>query len=763
VTQTRHRLDLRSPASLSYVQSLTAHQSRVAARIERRVPGARVRWRYAITFNGLAVVLPAGQVARLARVPGIARIWPTARFHLKLDRTPQLIGAPTLWGPTFSTAGQGMKIGVIDEGVDQTHPFLDPTGFTMPAGYPKGNTSFTTAKVIAARAFAPPGATWRYASLPFDPQFSVHGTHVAGIAAGDRNTRANGFPGAPTISGVAPAAYIGNYKALTIPTPDFGLDGNAPEIAKAIEAAVADGMDVINLSLGEPEIAAARDIVVKAIAGAADAGVVPVIAAGNDFDDFGRGSVGSPGSAGKAITAAASTTGRNAPPDQIASFSSSGPTPVSLEMKPDVTAPGANVLSSVPVREGTWATFSGTSMATPHVAGAAALLKERHPSWTVAQIKSALEQTGVPVQQGGSGGTSETSPMREGGGRIDLVRADTPRLFAAPTGVSFGMVTPPSTVERTVSLTDAGGGAGSWNVTVAQATAVVTAPAAVSVPGQLVLRAALNAGAAEGEASGFVVLTRGSDVRRIPWWIGVSRPSLPRPVRTLTKSGTYKGNAANGRASVGEYRYPEPNLPVLSGPEQVFAVRVGNVANFGARVASHGAGVDVTPRIVFGRDENRLAGYTTLPFDFNPYRSLFGRAVPASAVIMPSAGTYGLVFDTRNRASAGRFTFRLWVNDTKPPAIRFLSYARGGTIRVRITDAGSGVDPSAISVTLDGETEQGAYSRGVLTLSIVPLKRGAHRLVVTASDFQETKNMEDVARILPNTRSYTKSFTVKTP
>jgi hypothetical protein len=137
--------------------------------------------------------------------------------------------------------------------------------------------------------------------------------------------------------------------------------------------------------------------------------------------------------------------------------------------------------------------------------------------------------------------------------------------------------------------------------------------------------------------------------------------------------------------------------------------------------------------------------------------------VPASAVIMPSAGTYGLVFDTRNRASAGRFTFRLWVNDTKPPAIRFLSYARGGTIRVRITDAGSGVDPSAISVTLDGETEQGAYSRGVLTLSIVPLKRGAHRLVVTASDFQETKNMEDVARILPNTRSYTKSFTVKTP
>ena len=133
------------------------------------------------------------------------------------------------------------------------------------------------------RTFAPASPSYANANLPFDPKQSFHATHVAGIAAGDHNTNAGGT----TISGVAPNAYLGNYKALTIPTPDFGLDGNSAEIAAAIDAAVSDGMDVINLSLGEPEIEPSRDIVVAAINRAAAAGVVPVIAAGNDFGEFG--------------------------------------------------------------------------------------------------------------------------------------------------------------------------------------------------------------------------------------------------------------------------------------------------------------------------------------------------------------------------------------------------------------------------------------------------------------------------------------------
>jgi len=757
VTYSRSRLNLASPSAVSYQQLIRRRQAVVVRDIVRTIPGARIRWRFTVTFNGLAVVVPAGELRRLSRVPGIARVWYGGRYHTSLDRSVPLIGAPALWGTPPVTAGHGQKIAVIDEGVDQTHPFFNPAGLTMPVGFPKGNRAFTSAKVIAARAFPPPSPRWRNAALPFDPIYSEHGTHVAGIAAGDRGTRATGFARAPLLSGVAPGAYIGNYKALTIPTPDFGLDGNAPEITAAIEAAVRDGMDVLNLSIGEPEIAPARDIVVRALNGAAAAGVVPVVAAGNDFEEFGRGSVGSPGSTPSAITVAASTTNRGTTPDLIASFSSAGPTPISGQLKPDVTAPGEAIVSSVPAREGTWTAFSGTSMATPHVAGAAALLRERHPAWTVAQIKSALEQTGARVRTAGN----EVPPTREGGGRIDLVKADNPLVFAAPSGVSFGMLRPASTKEVTVALADAGGGGGAWSVQVIPAEAPVTAPTTITVPGSLALRAAIGASAGDGEASGFVVLTRGTDVRRIPWWVGISRPSLGAAVRTLVRTGTYRGNTARGRANVAEYGYPRPTIRALSGPEQLFTFRLTrSVANFGMRIVSRGPGVAVQPRIVYGRDENRLVGYTALPLDLNPYRARYGRAVPVSGAILPERGTYSLVFDSRSRNAAGPFAFRLWVNDTTPPRIRFLRY-RSGVVYVSVTDAGAGVDPSTIAARVDGRARRGIFRGSVLRLRTGVLGRGVHRLAVEVADFQETKNMEDVLRILPNTRAYRATFRIR--
>src|SRR4029079_14899867 len=327
-----------------------------------------------------------------------------------LNKTPQLIGATAVWGSTLATAGQGVKIGIIDDGVDQSHIFFSPSGYAYPPGFPKGNTQYTTPKVIVAKAFAPAKPAWRYASTPFDPDNSEHATNVAGIAAGDHDTLATTSSGRFRASGIAPSAYIGNYKVLTVPTTDFGLDGNSPEIVKGIDEAVKDGMDVINLSLGEPEIEPTRDIVVQAIERAADAGVVPVIAAGNDFADAGKGSVGSPGTAPQAITVAASTEGDSGPADVIAGFSSSGPTPISLQMKPDVTAPGVDILSSLPDDQWSNHDWSGTSMASPHVAGAAALLRQRHPTWTVAQIKSALESTGDEVHPGGADGDAATLP-----------------------------------------------------------------------------------------------------------------------------------------------------------------------------------------------------------------------------------------------------------------------------------------------------------------------------------------------------------------
>ena len=183
----------------------------------------------------------------------------------------------------------------------------------MPLGFPKGQTAYTTAKVIVARAFPPAGATWQNAGKPFDPVESEHATHVAGIAAGDANTPAGT---GVRVSGVAPRAYLGNYKALTVPTDGVGLDGNAAEIVAAIEAAVSDGMNVINLSIGEPEVEPSRDLVALALDAAARAGVVPVVAAGNDFEEFGQGSLTSPGTSDRAITVAAVSTSGNGDSEQ---------------------------------------------------------------------------------------------------------------------------------------------------------------------------------------------------------------------------------------------------------------------------------------------------------------------------------------------------------------------------------------------------------------------------------------------------------------
>src|SRR5918995_4212294 len=438
-------------------RTLESAQARVARRLETTLPGAQIRWRYRLVTNGMALVVPRSQLGRLASLPGVDTVYPSVPYRPQLDRSPAQIGAPALWGSGLTNAGQGLKIGIIDEGIDQTHAFFSPAGYTMPPGFPKGQTAYTNAKVIVARAFPPASPTWKHASKPFDPEFSSHGTHVAGIAAGNPNTVAEGV----RISGVAPRAYLGNYKALTIPTDaDVGLDGNSPELVAAIEAAVADGMDVINMSLGEPEIEPSRDIVVKALGAAARVGVVPVVSAGNDFDEFGRGSVGSPAATPEAITVGAVTTSRDGADDVVAPFSSSGPTPLSLRHKPEVAAPGVGILSSAP--GGAFVTLSGTSMAAPHVAGAAALLLQRHPTWTPAQVKSALAQTGDEAFVD-DGKREVASTTRAGGGVVNLPRADNPLVFAAPVALSFGFVGN-ETTSRTVDLTDAGGGAGPWAV-----------------------------------------------------------------------------------------------------------------------------------------------------------------------------------------------------------------------------------------------------------------------------------------------------------
>ena len=763
------RVDLRAPLGAGFLRTIAAQQRLVERRIEQAVPGAEVRRRYQVVLNALAVVLPTVKLQRLRAVTGVGRVYPTARYGPSLSQSPGAIKAPAIWGADLGTSGRGIKIAILDDGVDHRHPFFAPAGLQAPPGYPKGETPFTSGKVIAARAFPARSTRWRNAALPLDPVLSQHGTHVAGIAAGDHATRASGGRG--TLSGVAPQAYVGNYKVLTFPTSGHGLNGNSPEIVAGIEAAVRDGMDVINLSLGQPEIEPTRDIVARALDGAADAGVVPVVAAGNDFIEFGKGSVASPATSAKAITVAAVALVRPAP--TVADFSSAGPTPLSLRLKPDVSAPGADILSSVPPAG--FASFSGTSMAAPHVSGAVALLRQRHPTWTVAQIKSALVLTGTPVRAN-TERPGETGVLRQGGGLIDLVRADQPLLFAEPANASIGPLRRGATTSQTIALTDAGGGAGVWSVAIdrdqTQPGVTIATPGAVTVPGPLTISVTVARGAPERELSGYIVLTRDLEQRRIPYWLRTVNPRLRRHVSLpLTRTGTYGGNTKSRRALVRFYRYPDNPRRlglnrVLRGPELVFRVRLRRPAeNFGVAVISRARGVRVEPRVVYGGDENRLTGPVGLPLNVNPYTSRFQVFTPAAGAIRPAAGAYDVVFDSGTRAGAGRFTFRFWVDDTVAPRLSLVSRTVGrvGRIRVAARDAGSGIDPRSITARVDGRLARARYVRraGVIVVGERRLRPGRHRLELTASDHQEAKNMENALKILPNTTRLRAAFTVR--
>ncbi len=240
-------------------------------------------------------------------MPFVAQVYPSLRYTMALNRSPSVIAAPAFTAATGST-GAGIKIGVVDDGVDHLNAFFNSSGLAYPAGFPKGQRSFTTAKVIAARSFPGPGSGSR-GRLPLDRLASFHGTHVAGIAAGRSGTSSPGgrdHPPTPGLSGVAPQAWIGNYRVFNVPT-GIGHIADTPEIVAAFEAAVRDGMDVINFSGGGPSTEPRTDALVRTVANAANAGVVPVISAGNDRDDFGFGTTGSPGVAPEAITVAATS------------------------------------------------------------------------------------------------------------------------------------------------------------------------------------------------------------------------------------------------------------------------------------------------------------------------------------------------------------------------------------------------------------------------------------------------------------------------
>jgi minor extracellular serine protease Vpr len=629
------RLDPAAPEVAAYRAHVQARQADYRAWLATRSPRAQVERSATLVANALTVRANGTSPRTLAQGPGVATVTASWLYRPTMNVSTDLVGAPAVWSAAGGRvgAGAGVKVGVIDSGIDDTHRFFACKGEIPHKVYASG-VAGDTSNVLALD----------------------HGTHVAGTVAGCVTELEDG-PVTGTISGMAPGAELYDYNVF----PGYGagwvaFGGSAfsHDIVAALEDSVADGMHVVNMSLGG-SVQGPHDLLAEAVNATADAGLVVAVAAGNSGP--GDSTVDSPGSAVKALTAGASTNphfvgisvtydsgagpttvgaatgdfaaweegpvtagythtspangcttitsdvagrialidrgvctfstkirnaeaagavgvlvannvagdpvgmahdglafpgipaamvglaegaamkpsgvvtvdGSNAQEvvtanaDIMAGFSSRGPAPFTGVIKPDLTAPGVNVYSSV--FDDGFAMSQGTSMATPHLAGAAALLLAAHPAWSPQDVKSAMVTTARRPVFDHVTGQVATGVLARGGGRLDVAAATAVPATFDPASVSFGVWSGNKavTVQRTISVRGGSGCA----VTVAGGDGLVTANP-VTVSSGDTITATLDAGQAPGgDYEGDVVVTCGGTDLRLPWFVRIDRKGRP--------------------------------------------------------------------------------------------------------------------------------------------------------------------------------------------------------------------------------------------
>lgn len=307
-------------------------------------------------FPGAALTCTPEYVESLSQDPAVERIWPDLPVRAWLDTSAPLIRAPEVWRAGYT--GQGAKVAVVDTGIDIAH--IDFSG-----------------RVAGLKDFTGEG--------PQD--LSGHGTHVAGIVAG------SGAASRGQYRGIAHQATL--YIAKVLDKNGFGLTS---QVIAGLEWALDQEVDVINLSLGSEGPCDGTDALSEACDLIVERGIVVCVAAGNSGPE--PGSIGPPGCARLVVTVGASTDR-----DNVASFSSRGPT-LDGRVKPDIVFPGVGIIScrardtsiGNPV-DPYYTSTSGTSMAAPHASGVAALLLQARPDLTPAQVKSLMMETAVDLEE----------------------------------------------------------------------------------------------------------------------------------------------------------------------------------------------------------------------------------------------------------------------------------------------------------------------------------------------------------------------------
>lgn len=280
------KLDPNDPDVVAYVDYLADSHQDYRNYLANKAPKAEIAREYVYVANGFGVRLNGERVETLRDGPGVFLARFSTLYRPTMNVSVDLIGASTLWKEVRGgrkNAGDGIKVGIIDSGIDDTHRF------------------FACKDQIPHKVYA--------SGVAFDPDNVLvfdHGTHVSGTAAGCVVQLTAG-PITGKISGVAPAAKLWDYNVF----PGFGagfvaFGGSAfsHDIIAALEDTVEDGMDVVNMSLGGG-VEGPHDILAEAVNSTVDAGIVVAVAAGNSGP--GDATVSSPGNAAKAFTAGAST------------------------------------------------------------------------------------------------------------------------------------------------------------------------------------------------------------------------------------------------------------------------------------------------------------------------------------------------------------------------------------------------------------------------------------------------------------------------